>query len=195
LYIPATSSCRPAPSQIAPKFPDFNPIAACCALVLFHSFQRRCHVFFFDHLFHQSVLSFVRTFRHSCRRETRCSLCFRRIHRLRPRVALSRGFLLSSLLCRSHSFLPSFHVRPFLQRSTMASADSCWLSCIFQYGLPVPWHPQQASPGKSIIFLSTYPPHLLLAAFGSMDFALICELIQLPQASYEVRVPRARGLP
>ena len=77
----------------------------------------------------------------------------------------------------------------------MASADSCWLSCIFQYRLPVPWHPQQASPGKSIIFPSTYPPHLLLAVFGSMDFALICKLIQLPQASYEVRVPRAGGLP
>ena len=77
----------------------------------------------------------------------------------------------------------------------MASADSCWFSCTFRTGYQDRWHSQQASPGKSIAFPSIYPPHLLLAAFGSMDFALICKLIQLPQASYEVRVPRARGLP
>ncbi|OOR21917.1 hypothetical protein BW893_30280, partial [Bacillus wiedmannii] len=50
-------------------------------------------------------------------------------------------------------------------------------------------------PGKSAIFLSTYPPHLLSTAFGSMDFVLFGKLIQLSLASLEVRVPRAGDLP
>ncbi|EES70950.1 hypothetical protein POTG_04427 [Paenibacillus sp. oral taxon 786 str. D14] len=53
----------------------------------------------------------------------------------------------------------------------------------------------QTSPGKSVIFLSIYPPHLLSFAFGSKDFDLSCSLIQRMPASYEVRVPRAGDLP
>ena len=53
----------------------------------------------------------------------------------------------------------------------------------------------QASPGKDAVFPSIYPPHILLAAFGSKDFALSCTLIRLPLASPGVRGPRAEGLP
>lgn len=53
----------------------------------------------------------------------------------------------------------------------------------------------QASPGKSVIFPSIYLPHLLLLAFGSKDFALLCRLIQRVLTLYEVRVPQTRGLP
>ena len=53
----------------------------------------------------------------------------------------------------------------------------------------------QASPGKDAVFPSIYPPHILLAAFGSKDFALSCTLIRLPLASPGVRGPRAGGLP
>ncbi|GAW30164.1 hypothetical protein ULO1_27340, partial [Carboxydocella sp. ULO1] len=56
-------------------------------------------------------------------------------------------------------------------------------------------HLRQTSPGKSAVFPSIYPPHLLSAAFGSKDFALFRKLIQLPLASYVVPVRRAGGLP
>lgn len=65
----------------------------------------------------------------------------------------------------------------------------------FGVGYQVTWPVQQASPGKSVVFPSIYPPHLLLAAFGSKDFALLRKLIQLPLASPGVRGPRAGGLP
>ncbi|NCA74587.1 MAG: hypothetical protein EOM93_07090 [Gammaproteobacteria bacterium] len=54
---------------------------------------------------------------------------------------------------------------------------------------------RQVSPGKNGIFPSTYPPHLLPTAFGSMDFILLCRLIQLSGAFYEVHVLRAGSLP
>ena len=53
----------------------------------------------------------------------------------------------------------------------------------------------QTSPGKNAIFLSTYPPHLLPFAFGSMDFVLFSKLIQRTLALYEIRVPRTGDLP
>ena len=57
------------------------------------------------------------------------------------------------------------------------------------------WHLSQASPGKSVIFLSIYLPHLLSLVFGSKDFVLLCRLIQRVLASYEVRVPQTGDLP
>ena len=79
----------------------------------------------------------------------------------------------------------------------MASADSCWFPhTFFSVGYPdLSGRIQQASLGKDVVFPSIDPPHLLLAAFGSMDFALLSKLIQLPLALYAVRVPRARVLP
>lgn len=65
----------------------------------------------------------------------------------------------------------------------------------FSTGCQITWRARQVSPGKNAIFPSTYPPHLLSAAFGSKDFALCCKLIQLPLASIGVREPRAGGLP
>jgi hypothetical protein len=53
----------------------------------------------------------------------------------------------------------------------------------------------QTSPGKSLFFLSIYLPHLLSSAFGSMDFALCCKLIQRMLALYEIRIPQAGDLP
>ena len=53
----------------------------------------------------------------------------------------------------------------------------------------------QISPGKSAIFLSIYLLHLLSYAFDSMDFGLLCNLIQLTIALYEVRVPQTGDLP
>ena len=53
----------------------------------------------------------------------------------------------------------------------------------------------QTSPGKNAVFPSIYLPHLLAAAFGSKDFALFRRLVQLPLASFEVRVPQVGGLP
>ena len=86
---------------------------------------------------------------------------------------------------------PTVHDPP----GTMPSADSCRFSHTSRCGLPVPLALRQASPGKDAVFPSIYPPHLLLAAFGSMDFALLCKLVQLPLASPGVRGPRAGGLP
>lgn len=57
------------------------------------------------------------------------------------------------------------------------------------------WHLDQASPGKSAIFLSIYLPHLLPYVFGSKDFVLLRRLIQRMLASYEVRVPQTGDLP
>jgi hypothetical protein len=42
-------------------------------------------------------------------------------------------------------------------------------------------------------FVLFYPPHLLSAAFGSKDFALVCKLIQLPLVFYVVPVCRGRA--
>jgi hypothetical protein len=53
----------------------------------------------------------------------------------------------------------------------------------------------QISPGKSLLFLSIYLPHLLSSAFGSKDFALLSKLIHQMLALYGVRVPQARDLP
>ncbi|MEK5395425.1 hypothetical protein [Paenibacillus sp. FSL K6-2859] len=53
----------------------------------------------------------------------------------------------------------------------------------------------QISPGKNAIFLSIYLLHLLPYAFGSMDFVLLCNLIQPTLALYEVRVPQTGDLP
>ena len=53
----------------------------------------------------------------------------------------------------------------------------------------------QTSPGKDVIFLSIYLPHLLPFAFGSKDFVLLSRLIQRMVASYEVRVPQTGDLP
>ncbi|MEK5400631.1 hypothetical protein [Paenibacillus sp. FSL K6-2859] len=44
-------------------------------------------------------------------------------------------------------------------------------------------------------FLSIYLLHLLSYAFDSMDFGLLCNLIQPTLALYEVRVPQTRDLP
>jgi hypothetical protein len=57
------------------------------------------------------------------------------------------------------------------------------------------WRTSQISPGKHTCFPSIHPPHLPCTAFGSKDFVLFCRLIQRCLASYEVRVPRAGGLP
>jgi hypothetical protein len=57
------------------------------------------------------------------------------------------------------------------------------------------WRTSQTSPGKRTSFPSIYPPHLPCTAFGSKDFVLVGRLIQRCLASYEVRVPRAGGLP
>jgi hypothetical protein len=53
----------------------------------------------------------------------------------------------------------------------------------------------QISLGKSAIFLSIYPPHLLPIVFGSKDFDLVSSLIQRTLALYEIRVPQAGDLP
>ncbi|HAU30825.1 MAG TPA: hypothetical protein DCW46_00740 [Desulfotomaculum sp.] len=45
------------------------------------------------------------------------------------------------------------------------------------------------------MFPSIYPPHLLLTAFGSKDFALYGKLAQLSLASPGVRGPWAGGFP
>jgi len=74
----------------------------------------------------------------------------------------------------------------------LTSASSAAHCCT---GYQFNWRAWQTSPGKSTVFPSIYPPHLLLAAFGSKDFALLCKLIQLPLASPGVRGPRAGGLP
>lgn len=74
----------------------------------------------------------------------------------------------------------------------MASADFCALSLLSQVGLsPI----TQISPGKNAIFLSIYLLHLLSYAFGSMDFGLLCNLIQPTLALYEVRIPQTGDLP
>jgi hypothetical protein len=57
------------------------------------------------------------------------------------------------------------------------------------------WRTSQISPGKRTSFPSIHPPHLPCTAFGSKDFVLSSRLIQRCLASYEVRVPRAGGLP
>jgi hypothetical protein len=77
----------------------------------------------------------------------------------------------------------------------MPSADSCCFSQTSRPGLQSYSVQQQVSPGKSAVFLSIYPPHLLPATFGSMDFVLFSRLIQSQAASYGVRVPRAGDLP
>ena len=53
----------------------------------------------------------------------------------------------------------------------------------------------QTSPGKSVYFPSIYLPHLLCLPFGRKDFTLLCTLIQVDLASYEIRVPQTGGLP
>lgn len=53
----------------------------------------------------------------------------------------------------------------------------------------------QISPGKNAIFLSIYLLHLLSYAFDSMDFGLLCNLIQPTLALYEVRVSQTGDLP
>jgi hypothetical protein len=77
----------------------------------------------------------------------------------------------------------------------MPSADFCHLSRTFPVRVTKLLRRWQISPGKNVIFLSIYPPHLLAAAFDSKDFALYCKLIQLPPASPGVRGPRAEDLP
>ena len=77
----------------------------------------------------------------------------------------------------------------------MPSADFCCFSQTSRSGLRSYSVQQQTSPGKSAVFLSIYPPHLLPATFGSRDFVLTCRLIQSRKALYGVRVPRARDLP
>ncbi|TXK74029.1 hypothetical protein FU659_30050 [Paenibacillus sp. N3.4] len=54
---------------------------------------------------------------------------------------------------------------------------------------------RQISPGKNAIFLSIYLPHLLLLAFGSMDFTLLSKLIQRILALYVIRIPQTGDLP
>jgi hypothetical protein len=90
-------------------------------------------------------------------------------------------------------FSPSLLGR--LLTGTMTSADSCQFNRALQRGLPIESAGRQASPGKNVVFPSTYLLHLLPIAFGNKDFVLFSKLIQLSLASYEVRVPQARGLP
>src|SRR5690242_9598264 len=61
--------------------------------------------------------------------------------------------------------------------------------------LPIQLACGRPSPVKYAVFPSISPPHLLLVAFGSMDFALFSKLVQLPLVSLEVRVLRAGCLP
>ncbi|RFA34514.1 hypothetical protein CAI16_11445 [Virgibacillus dokdonensis] len=53
----------------------------------------------------------------------------------------------------------------------------------------------QISRGKHTFFLSISPLHLLCVPFGSKDFDLLCSLIQVHLAFYEVRVPKGGDLP
>ena len=53
----------------------------------------------------------------------------------------------------------------------------------------------QTSQGKHTFFPSMSPLHLLCTPFDSKDLNLLCSLIQVYLALYEVRVPRSGGLP
>jgi len=78
----------------------------------------------------------------------------------------------------------------------MTSADSCQLSRTSQCGLPGYLAYLGRPPRvRSVDFPSIHPPHILSAAFGSKDFALVRKLIQLLLASYAVPVRRTGGLP
>jgi len=70
----------------------------------------------------------------------------------------------------------------------MASADSYQLSRASLCEFPTQSVRWQVSPGKSAIFPSTYPPHVLSTDFGSKDFVLRRRLVHLSLASLEVRV-------
>lgn len=68
-------------------------------------------------------------------------------------------------------------------------------ACSHKQGYEVTSPTKQISPGKDAIFLSVYLLHLLSYAFDSMDFGLLCNLIQPTLALYEVRVPQTGDLP
>src|SRR5665254_19532 len=77
----------------------------------------------------------------------------------------------------------------------MPSADLCHFSQASRLDLQSYFAGWQISPGKNVVFLSIYPPHLLPVTFDNTDFVLSSKLIQLQRALYKVRVPQAGDLP
>ena len=77
----------------------------------------------------------------------------------------------------------------------MPSADFCHFNQASRLELQIYLVRWQISPGKNVVFLSIYPPHLLPATFDNMDFVLYSKLIQLQRALYKIRVPQAGDLP